>query len=115
MISLSWSLAAAAVVVAASVVGSAMAPEQYIAISTARDFIGIAGKGCGAFFEACERLDFFKVPPSRWSGPCLFCCADVERRSVRAVSETGCRPDIAAIDLKMQEGYKLKIITFGRP
>jgi hypothetical protein len=46
-------------------VGSAIAPEQYIAISTARGFIGMDDDGCSAMFEAHERLDFFNVlsPP----------------------------------------------------
>jgi len=44
---------------------AAAAPEQYIAINTAKGFIGNLGSGCWAFVEARERLDFFKVlsPP----------------------------------------------------
>jgi len=47
-------------------VSAAIAPEQYIAINTARGFIGTGANGCGAFVEARERLDLFKVlsPPA---------------------------------------------------
>jgi hypothetical protein len=81
-----------------------MAPEQYIAISTARGFIGMGGSGCSVFFEAHERLDFFKVLPPPVSRDHVYSAADVERRSVRAVSETGCRANTAAVNFKMQEG-----------
>jgi hypothetical protein len=44
---------------------AAAAPEQYIAINTAKGFMGNVGSDCRAFVEARERLDFFKVlsPP----------------------------------------------------
>jgi hypothetical protein len=73
-------------------VASAIAPEQYIAISTARGFIGTGGEDCFAIFEAYERLDFFKViSPSRFSGPCFILCADADDQGLKAVSETGSR------------------------
>src|ERR1700691_2785334 len=58
-------LSVGAVVALVAGVGSAIAPEQYIAISTARGFIGMDDDGCSAIFEAHERLGFFNVlsPP----------------------------------------------------
>jgi hypothetical protein len=58
---------------------AAAAPEQYIAINTARGFMGNVGSGCWAFVEARERLDLFKVLSPPVSGTCFF-CADVGRR-----------------------------------
>src|SRR5271167_2326199 len=47
-------------VASVATVGSAIAPEQYMAMSTARGFIGMGGNGC-ARSEEHERLDFFKA------------------------------------------------------
>jgi hypothetical protein len=59
---------------------SAIAPEQYIAINTARGFIGSGANGRWVIFEAHERLDFFKVFPLPFPGTMFILCADVERR-----------------------------------
>jgi hypothetical protein len=53
---------------------AAAAPEQYIAISTARGFIGNSGGECWAFVEARERLDFFKVLSPPVSGTVIILC-----------------------------------------
>jgi hypothetical protein len=61
--------------------GSAIAPEQYIAMSTARGFMATGVGGCCVFFEAHERLDFFKaLPPPVSHGTMFILCVDVERR-----------------------------------
>src|SRR5258708_7153230 len=53
---------------------SAIAAEQYIAISTARGFIGTGDNGCFVFFEAHERLDFFKILPLPSHGSMFILC-----------------------------------------
>jgi hypothetical protein len=53
---------------------AAAAPEQYIAIKTAKGFIGNMGSGCWAFVEARERLDFFKVLSPPVSGTTIILC-----------------------------------------
>src|SRR5580704_3912332 len=93
-----------AAVVSVATVGSAIAPEQYIAIKTARGFIGNVGSGCRAFVEARERLDFFKVlsPPAFGTFDYSVPTSSVD--SMQAVSETGCRIDSATVNCKMQGG-----------
>src|ERR1700676_1057135 len=98
-------LSVGATAVSVATVGSAIAPEQYIAIRTARGFIATGADGCWAFFEAHERLDFFKaLPLPSLTGPCLFSVSTSSVDSAQAVSETGCRADSATVNFKMQEG-----------
>jgi hypothetical protein len=62
-------------VVSVATVGSAIAPEQYIATRTAKGFIGNSGSGCWDFVEARERLDFFKIlSPSRHREIAIILC-----------------------------------------
>jgi hypothetical protein len=81
-----------------------MAPEQYIAMSTARGFIATGADGCCALFEAHERVDFFKILPLPFAGTMFILCRRRCVDSEQAVSETGCRDDSAAVIFKMQEG-----------
>src|SRR5277367_2864551 len=73
---LSAGVAVASVVTAES----AIAPEQYIAMSTAKGFIGRGDDCCGVSFDPHEWLDFFKVLPLPLPGTMFILCADVERR-----------------------------------
>src|SRR3984957_1366363 len=84
---------AGAAVVSVATAGSAIAPEQYIAISTARGFIGRGDDGRCAIFEAHGRLDFFTVlSPPVFRDHIYSVCRHRWSISLQAVSETGCRP-----------------------
>jgi hypothetical protein len=95
-------------------VGSAIAPEQYIAISTARGFIGTDDDDCFAIFEAYERLDFFTVfspPASR--DHVLFYAPTSTVDSLQAVSETGSRPILPPLISKCKRVEALKLRLSG--
>src|SRR5882724_7188626 len=107
---------AGAAVVSVAAVGSAIAPEQYIAISTARGFIGKGDDGCFAIFVAHERLDFFNVfspPASR--DHVLFCVPTSTVDSLQAVSETGSRPILPPPISKCKRAEALKSWANGSP
>jgi hypothetical protein len=43
-------------------------------MSTARGFIATGADGCCAFFEAHERVDFFKILPLPFAGTMFILC-----------------------------------------